>query len=267
MKRCRYLAAATTIVGALVLAAGASAASAPNQPSAAGPLSLANPLSLAPMVPAGPTGSGSVSSTNWSGYAATGSAFSDVKGSWVAPTATCPSASASYSSFWVGIDGYTSSTVEQLGTSADCRGKNNPHYYAWYEMYPANPVNLSLSIEPGDTISAQVLRSGTSYTLSLTDSRSGSFSIKKTLAGAADSSAEWIAEAPEICSITCSIAPLADFGIGHFSKASATDSTATGSISAFPHAEIVMKSGSVVKAQPSALSATGAAFSDTWKHS
>lgn len=268
MQRCRYLVAVAVAAGTLGLAAAASAAPAPTPLIAGNPLSLTSPLSLAPMVPTGQATRGSVSSTNWSGYAATGSGFTDVKGSWIAPTATCPSSTASYSSFWVGIDGYTSTTVEQLGTSADCNGKNHPHYYAWYEMYPASPVNLSLSVTPGDSISAQVSRSGTTYTLSITDSRSGSFSIKKTLAGAADSSAEWIAEAPSICSITCSVAHLADFGTGHFSSSSATDSTASGAISAFPHTEIVMKtSGGVVKAQPSALSASGTAFTDTWKHS
>ena len=41
-----------------------------------------------------------------------------------------------YSSFWVGIDGYSSSSVEQLGTDSDCAG-NTPDYYAWWEMYPA----------------------------------------------------------------------------------------------------------------------------------
>src|SRR5208282_1862477 len=36
------------------------------------------------------------------------------------------------SSEWVGIDGWSSDTVEQTGTDADCNGKT-PFYYVWYE--------------------------------------------------------------------------------------------------------------------------------------
>jgi hypothetical protein len=43
-------------------------------------------------------------SLNWSGYAAFNSTFSDVKGSWMEPAATCNGKS-TYSSFWVGLDG------------------------------------------------------------------------------------------------------------------------------------------------------------------
>src|SRR5215469_7974977 len=57
---------------------------------------------------------GTASSTNWSGYAVTGSngAYSDVQGSWVEPSATCGRRQTAYSSFWVGLDGYSSNSVE-----------------------------------------------------------------------------------------------------------------------------------------------------------
>jgi len=55
---------------------------------------------------------GTDTSTNWSGYAVTGSqgSVTYVAGSWIVPTVTA-SATNSYSSFWVGIDGYASGTV------------------------------------------------------------------------------------------------------------------------------------------------------------
>ncbi len=95
-------------------------------------------------------------STNWSGYASTGTTYNDVKGSWTQPTASCSSGQTAYSSFWVGIDGDTTNTVEQTGTDADC-SSGTPTYYAWYEMYPKFPVNLSPSsypVLPGDGITA-----------------------------------------------------------------------------------------------------------------
>src|SRR5207245_6374355 len=100
----------------------------------------------------------SVSSTNWSGFAVTGSAgsVSDAKGSWVVPTiqGTCPGTN-QYSSFWVGIDGYSSGTVEQTGTDSDCQN-GVPTYYAWYELFPQPPFLInSISVHPGDVISAE----------------------------------------------------------------------------------------------------------------
>ena len=68
-----------------------------------------------------------VSSSNWAGYAATGAAgsFTSVSASWTQPTASCASGS-QYAAFWVGLDGYTSKTVEQIGTEADCTGARRP---------------------------------------------------------------------------------------------------------------------------------------------
>src|ERR1700719_1590892 len=63
-------------------------------------------------------------STNWSGYAVTGSSFTSGKGSWIIPTVNCSKTPNTYSSFWVGIDGWTSSTVEQTGTDSDCNGSS-----------------------------------------------------------------------------------------------------------------------------------------------
>ena len=57
-------------------------------------------------------------STNWSGYAVAGGTYTTVTASWVQPAVTC--SGTAYSSFWVGIDGDTSNTVEQTGTEADC---------------------------------------------------------------------------------------------------------------------------------------------------
>ena len=89
-------------------------------------------------------------SSNWSGYAVTGSSVSYVAGSWVVPTVNTKTNG--YSAVWVGIDGYSSSTVEQIGTGEDVvNGKAT--YYAWYEMYPSASVTIStMTVKPGDSI-------------------------------------------------------------------------------------------------------------------
>ena len=91
-------------------------------------------------------------SSNWSGYAAASGTYKSVSATWNEPTGTC-SGTAKYSSFWVGLDGYNSSTVEQTGSEVDCSG-STPQYYSWYEMYPAYPVNFSNPVSPGTSSTA-----------------------------------------------------------------------------------------------------------------
>jgi len=198
-------------------------------------------------------------STNWSGYAVTGSRFTSVSAQWTEPTVSC--SGTAYSSFWVGLDGDTSSTVEQTGTDADCSG-GTPQYYAWYEMYPKFPVNLSGTVRPGDHLSASVTTNGNgSFTLTITDSTQGwTNTTTARLKRAQLASAEVIAEAP---SSSGGVLPLANFGTVSFSGAKANGSLLTSST---PHLDpITMQSGSTVKAQPSSIS--NGAFSVSWKHS
>jgi hypothetical protein len=119
----------------------------------------------------------------------------------------------------------------------------------------------------GDSITASVVRSGDSYTLAVTDStRSGnSFSTTQTCSNCANSSAEWIAEAP---SGSSGVYPLTDFGTWSAANASVTEGSSSGSISSFTDDEITMiDSSSNVKAQPSALNAGGNGFSVAWERS
>jgi hypothetical protein len=258
----------------MLAASGSAVASSGHAAISVGPLTRPH---VNPLQGLGRAKNDTVTSTNWSGYAVqSASKFTDARGTWVQPTATCSSIGSQYAAFWVGIDGYSSSSVEQLGTDSDCTGRNKPAYYAWYEMYPANSVELSTSqypVEPGDTLTADVSVSGTAFTLSLKSSRGWTFSTSASGSGLAQSSAEWIAESPEICSIFCRLASLSDFGTVNFtSSEAAVSGGADQPISAFtadggPHEIIAESSSGTLRAQPSALSASGNAFSIAWKHS
>jgi hypothetical protein len=229
-------------------------------------------------------------STNWSGYAVTGTTFTDVKGSWVQPAANCSATAASptngkgngnghgsgggggstgkaqstYSSFWVGLDGYSSNTVEQTGTDADCSG-TTPVYYGWYEFYPAFPINFANPVSPGDTINAEVAVSGATVTITLQDVTQGwTQRATQSSSGYALSSAEWVAEAPS----SGKVLPLANFGTVNFGNAAATGGGRTGSISAFTYDPMTMvTSTGQTKAAPSGLGSGGKSFSVTWYHS
>jgi hypothetical protein len=202
-------------------------------------------------------------STNWSGYAVTGAnaAFTSVSASWTQPAVTCTSSgkrhSATYSSFWAGLDGYSSNSVEQTGTDSDCNG-STPTYYGWYEMYPAYPVNFTNPVRPGDSFSASVTFSGTeTYTLVLTDhTQNWTQTIVQNSAGDARSSAEVITEAPS----SGSVLPLADFGTVKYS-ASAANGTSLGTQN--PIQIIMVNNKGAQKDSTSAISSAGA-FSNTW---
>jgi hypothetical protein len=222
-------------------------------------------------------------SSHWSGYADTNETFQAVTGSWVEPAVTCGSGSsgflglggsAAYASFWVGLDGYSSSSVEQIGSDSDCSSSGAPSYYAWYEMYPAGSVDLSTTqypVKPGDTLTGMVESNagGTSYALLLKDTGPAdhwNYSITLAGSGLSRSSAEWVAEAPSSCElILCSTLSLANFGKVAFTNDYVSDvSNQSGSITAFPDVAITLASSSSVEATPSALNPSGDAFSVTW---
>jgi hypothetical protein len=198
------------------------------------------------------------SSTNWAGYAVHGSTYTSVSASWVQPSVNC-SAGDGYSSFWVGLDGYNSNSVEQTGTEADCSG-GVAYYSSWYEMYPAYPVNYSNTVRPGDHFTATITYLGSSkYQLVLKDSTEGwTRTTSKTQSGLARSSAEVIAEAP---SDSSGPLPLSDFG-----KVSFAGSTVNGSaLGNFSHDSINMvDSSGTTQASTSSLSG-GTSFSVAWK--
>jgi hypothetical protein len=214
--------------------------------------------------------SASSTSANWAGYvvSAPGSSFSDIKGTWVEPTATCTNATAA-SAFWIGLGGATQSSagLEQIGSSADCQF-GRPSYYAWLEILPAPSVNLPVRIAPGDTIAAEVAASGTTFTFTLTDVTTGAtYTTTETVSNPAVDTAEWIAEAPSLCMRKCQILPLANFGSVGFSAASATANTHTGTISdaSWTSDAVQLGTRSVVQAVPSSLSADGTSFNVAWQ--
>jgi hypothetical protein len=201
---------------------------------------------------------GSTTSTNWSGYVLTGGtgAFSSVSSSWTEPAASCSSGT-QYAAFWVGLDGYNSSSVEQTGTDSDCSG-GSPDYYGWYEMYPADPVYFTNPVAPGDSLSASVAVSGTSYTLTLTDSTQGWTQTENESGSYTDSSAEVITEAP---SSAQGPLPLADFGTIGYSASAANGA----SFSTQDPTSITMVAGDGDQLDStSALDGSGG-FSNTWQ--
>jgi hypothetical protein len=177
-------------------------------------------------------------SSNWAGYATSqpGVSFRRVSGTWIAPAVHCGSGGRRYSAVWLGLGGLhtAAKALEQVGTEADCAGGKG-YYSAWYEIVPAAPVRLGLTVRPGDTMSASVAVSGRSVKLFLADrTRGTSFTKRLDVARVDVSSAEWIVEAPSACGANgaCRALPLANFATTSFAGAEATSATGhTGTIS------------------------------------
>jgi hypothetical protein len=216
-------------------------------------------------------------STNWSGFAVSGTTFSSVSGSWVQPKATC-SGSTTSAAFWVGLGGNSdvSNSLEQIGTSSDCSAGGTASYTAWYELVPAGSVPIKLKVYAGNKLSASVKVNGTKVTVQIKNlTRNTSFTRVLTMAAPDVSSAEWIAEAPSVCDNygRCRTIPLTDFGTIKFSKSLATAGGHTGTVSdsLWTATSIQLQSAadfgpfasasSAAQAVPTGLSTDGSAFS------
>ncbi|MDR3550678.1 MAG: G1 family endopeptidase [Candidatus Babeliales bacterium] len=215
-------------------------------------------------------------STNWAGYVSVTNlhtpapySVTSVSGSWIVP-ALSKSTGTTYCSMWVGIDGYTSGSVEQLGTEHDwVNGKQQNT--AWFEMYPQYPYNITgFPVNVGDSISASVVYLGNNvFVLTMTNNtRKVYFAVPTSYTKsttAQRSCAEWIMEAP----FATSVLPLSHFGTVHFSNCLAKINGISGAInnSKWVYDPLTMvTSSNVPKATLSGLTNNGKDFTVTWKH-
>jgi hypothetical protein len=149
----------------------------------------------------------------------------EVFGSWKVPTLNCASTPSAVLAFWVGIDGWTSGTVEKVGFVGEC-SSGVASYYAFYQLFPQDPNFVQFSpatypVKAGDIVTGQVnLPSVTSqFLFTIGDTKAGwsTDASSYSLCGGnpcntQDNSVEWIAEAYSICSVSCVQQPLANFG-------------------------------------------------------
>lgn len=182
-------------------------------------------------------------SENWAGYVdktKSGTGFSAASASWREPSVKCTAGESSYSAYWVGLGGGSSSSdaLEQEGTQADCNADGSVKQYAWYELVPSAPVRIAMKVSAGDEMYARTAVSGDEVTVEVDNRTTGKTfekTIKMTQATPDTSTAEWVAEAPSECSDStlsdCQVLSLADFGTVKFENAYATSGGHTGTIS------------------------------------
>jgi hypothetical protein len=225
---------------------------------------------------AGGNGTASAASYDWSGYADGGTTtkkgtFTKVSGSWTAPSVKC-GAEDQITVDWVGLDGLHSNSIEQAGTMAWCY-EGAPLYFTWWEMSPTGKgiQEVGNTLQPGDKISASVARSGTAYTLKLTDSTNtaNSFRTKQTCPAATcpDTSAEWIAERPAFANV--GFAPLAQYSAFKITDGSQRADGKTGTIGSFSTVSAITMVDATDAYNLNNVStlSKGSSFSTTWRNS
>jgi hypothetical protein len=198
------------------------------------------------------------SSLNWAGYVTTHARFTSVTATWTVPAVRATSDSQATASFWVGLDGRDSRSLQQIGTTSTRLG-GAPRYGAWWEMLPGPAVDVPMTITAGDSVTASVVADGGgTFTLSLRDTTNGQqFSTRQVDAAARLSSAEVVAEAP---SSMDGLLPLADFGRVHFTGARVNGRP----IGAFAWSRVNMTTGARRQATALGLTSGGSSFTVVW---
>ena len=215
-------------------------------------------------------------SQNWSGYAGATNILNPkhgsvtaVTGTWVIPTVQ-KSSNQTYSASWIGIDGLSNGSVEQIGTAQNWSNGSQQNY-AWFEMYPRSAYIINgFPVQNGDIISAWINYVGSGvFQMTIENvTRKVYFTVPTsytTNLSAHRSSAEWIMEAPS--SVT-GILPLANFGKEIFLNCRAIIEGVAAPIvnNNWQCVELLMDTSTrAIKALPSTVSG-GSNFNVTWEH-
>jgi hypothetical protein len=200
-------------------------------------------------------------STNWSGYLASGGKFSGVRGSWSVPHVTGNGHSLTADAAWIGIGGVTGSDLIQVGTTEMVSKSGHVSTNAFYEMLPAPETPVpNMVVNAGDTMSASIAEQGTGqWRISITDqTRSETFSIDVSYASS-HSTAEWIEEDPSFAS--GGLVPFDNFGAVDFTNSRATQDGSEGNLAALgAQAIILVDSLGTPLATPSTIGPDGESF-------
>lgn len=187
-----------------------------------------------------------VQSTNWSGVAVTGGAYTRATGSWVVPTVKVTTGNR-YAADWVGIGGYSSGDLIQAGTSEEIVG-GHTNYYAWTEILPAPEAKISgFVVHPGDSMTVDVTETSLgAWTITVSNHTTAGVFTKNLSYASTNSSAEWIREAPTVGGTQ---ARLASTSKATFDHGTVNGSTVIGSAGTIHEIQLV----GLTRATPSGL--------------
>ena len=223
---------------------------------------------------------------HWSGYVSATNinnpqahSVKSVAGSWRVPSLSPIANSAC--TIWVGIDGYKSDTMEQIGTAHFWKNGRQTNF-AWFGMYPNSSFLINnFTVNNNDLIKASVVYVGNNnFSLKISNETRAEFTtipLKYTHINALRKSAQWIVEC-------VSDLPLANFESIEFNNAKTTINNVKGAInnSLWQHSKVVMLlsqnvlnnrvNGNVIeyknktRAIPTNLNGQGLGYKVDWVH-
>lgn len=202
-------------------------------------------------------------SLNWAGYAATSGTFTGVGANWNVPYATAPTSTAQLAAdaTWVGIGGVSSHDLIQAGTQTIFQN-GAPTYEAWYELLPADSVQVPLTVHPGDAMTVSLTEtSAGEWQISFADASTGQNYTTSIAYQSSLSSAEWIEEMP---SDQRGFVSLDNFGNVAFANGFAIENGSRVSLAGAGAQAMIMTNGAgQTLATTSSLGADGASFNVT----
>ncbi|MGP0029662.1 MAG: G1 family glutamic endopeptidase [Acidimicrobiales bacterium] len=270
MPRLAGIAAVIALLSALVLSAGGAGASVARADRGASLPRAGGVLIRTDSHEALPVHGGTVTSTNWSGYAVTpsGRGITAVESTFVVPSAGL--LPPGFAATWAGIGGYSTSDLMQAGVAEDSLPTLpilGDQYYAWYELLPNAEVQLSgcsgdpdCTVSPGDAITVHIYQdSGKTWTISVVDAGNWSWSSNVNYASSG-SSAEWILEAPTVEGLQSTLSNTGTTSFGNVSTYTAGGRTLT--IAQGDPTQIDLSLGLFPEGTPSLLAGDGQSFND-----
>lgn len=216
-------------------------------------------LLVVPSISSAATAPKSARSYNWSGYVAKGTAYTSVAGSWTVAPGTSTGNALTANAAWIGIGGFDgANNLIQTGTRT-LEWNGQVTYEAWYELIPAPPIPLAVTIGPNDTVSASINETGRNvWTITLTNITSGESATVRVPYVSHKSSAEWIVERPSSSGTLVALTPFNTFV---FSGLSATkNGKAVTPVTAAAKKLLLIERNGRTLLTPSALGKNGRSF-------
>lgn len=215
--------------------------------------------------------------TNWSGEVQLGTGLTSVAGNWTVPSLVA-STSLQFAATWIGIGGFSGSTLIQTGT-VEGTATGEVGYGAWVEILPTPSWTATLIttpggtpgflVSPGDAMHAAITEIGTNYWQITIEDVTAGWTYSHAFSYAVDAnSAEWITERPTLFTTTqrtTVLATLPNYGSTNFTQLS----TSTGGAEVAPSRLTPIRmvdDGNVISAPGpvSSASSTGESFTDSY---
>jgi hypothetical protein len=215
-----------------------------------------------------PRHGGTVTSTNWAGYAVTPASggITAVTSTFTVPTGGL--VPPGFAATWTGIGGFNTSDLIQAGvaeSSLPSLPVLGEQYFAWYELLPNAETQLTgctgdanCTVTPGDVVTVHIFQIGaTQWTISVVDAGHWSWTSNVSYQSS-NSSAEWIHEAPTVEGLQSLLANTGTTSFGPTSTYVAGGQTLT--IAQGNPTQIDLSPGLINEATPSALASDGQTF-------